>query len=229
MIYTCNLVVNGWLSNIPSIYTNNMASMSNTNIRFNSDLDVSGSVLSTGKVFGGVSIFATFALNSNIGFSNWGMAAPGGGGGWEVYGSSNVFGMSPLVSDMSGMTGMSMSVPLQQVYSASNGYITVPVSGIYSLMTQGRFVGGDAATVKGVYYNFLREANSNARIGANFITGNVPLVSSSVTRFLLGGDKVRPIFYSSDSNVVLSAGPESFIHFTILAPVHPTHMNYYRV
>ena len=226
MIYTCNLVVNGWLSNIPSIQTNNLASLSNTSIRFESDIDVSGSILSTGKVFGGVSIFATFKLNSDIGFSNWGTSRSEGG--WDVYGASNVFGMDNTVSDMSGMTGMSLSVPLQQIYSPSTGVITVPISGVYSLMSQGRFEGGTTGAMKGVYYNFLRESLSNARIAANFSTG--PLVSSSVTRFLLGGDKVRPVFYSSDSNVTLSASnAESFIHFTLLAPVQPTHMEYYRV
>jgi hypothetical protein len=226
MIYTCNLVVNGWLSNIPSIHTNNFASLSNTSIHFESDVDVSGSILSTGKVFGGVSIFATFTLTSNISFSNWGITRPDGG--WDIYGSSNIFGMDAPVTDMSGMTGMSLSVPLHQIYAASTGVITVPISGIYSLMTQGRFEGGGAEATKGVYYNFLREAHSNARIASSFSRG--PIVTSTVTRFLLGGDKVRPAFFANDSNVMLSASnAESFIHFTLLAPVQPTHMNYYRV
>jgi hypothetical protein len=49
-------------------------------------------------------------------------------------------------------------------------------------------------------------------------------------KFLLAGDTFQPIFYSSDADSTLcSENGETYVGFTVIATVTPTHSNYVRV
>ena len=93
---------------------------------------------------------------------------------------------------------------------------------------QGNFSNSIPNAVNGVYYKFLNESHSNTRSAAVISHGDI--VSTSTTKFLLAGDTFLPIFYSSDSNSTLLANNgESYIGFSVMATVTPTHSNYVRV
>lgn len=220
MIYTSNMTVLGSISNISSLYANVLATPSASNVNIQGGLNVTGDVLSSGRMDLGKTIFGSFRLSSNIAFA----------GSNEISSHSNQFTMDFLTSDMSGMSNIPMSIPPYQVYNGNTGVITVPVSGFYYLSMQGRFENSQGAVTphNGVYYKFLNHAHSNARIAASISDGN--LVSTNHIQFLLAGDLVKPTFYSSDSNATLvNTNGETYVAFTVLMTVTPTHSNYFRV
>lgn len=219
-IFTSNFTVLGTISNFPALYTNNMTAPSLSNITVNSDLDIVGNVFTNGRMDVGKTIFATFRLGSNIAFN----------GANEIIAKSNQITMDMTATDMSGMSNIPMVVAPFQVYNQSTGVVTVPTSGFYTLSMQGSFSnvanGADART-NGVYYRFLNHSFSNARCHATLTPG--PLVSTSITRFLLAGDQFVPVFYSKDSNcTLLGVDGETYVSFSVLATVTPSHSNYYR-
>lgn len=221
-IITSNFIVNGTISNFPALYTNNMTAPGLSNITINSDLSIKGDVFTNGRMDMGNTIFAKFRLNSNIPFQNTN----------EVAAKSNHISMDMTSSDMSAMNSnnIPMVIPSYQVYNGSTGVITVPTSGFYSLEMQGSFSNDINVSnpMNGVYFKFLNHSYSNARTVANIQNGS--LVSTNTTCFLLAGDQFKPCFYSSDSNAtVLSVNGESYVGFTVLATVTPTHSNYVRV
>lgn len=219
-IFATNFTVTGTISDFPALYTNNMTAPSLSNITVHSDLDIVGNVFTNGRMDVGNTIFATFRLNSNVAFS----------GSNEIIAKSNQLTMDMTSTDMSGMSNVPMAVAPYQVYNQSTGVVTVPTSGFYTLSMQGSFsnvASGSDSHTNGVYYRFLNQSFSNARCHANLSPG--PLVSTSITRFLLAGDRFVPVFYSKDSNsTLLGVDGETYVNFSVLATVTPTHSNYYR-
>lgn len=222
MIYTSNLTITGNMSNIP-VYTNNMGAVNGfSNISINSDINIAGSVFSTGHMDTGATIYATFRLNSNMYFSP---------SNQELYGTGYKLNYDYTAADMTAMSNMPMAVPRNQIYNQTTGVITVPVSGLYHLFMQGSF-SNDGSKAKyepnnGVYYYFLNHSYSNARRAASMSAR--PLQSTSMTTFLLAGDRILPTFYSDDSNATLvSDRGESYVGFLVLSTVTPTHSNYFR-
>lgn len=222
MIITSNFIVTGSISNFPALYTNNMIAPDMSNITIHSDINVTGVVKTPTRMDVGSTIFATFRAPSNINFS----------GSNEIVGLSNQLIMDQTGSDMSAMSASNIPMVIApfQVYNATTGVITVPISGFYSLSMQGSFSNSTSSPppINGVYYRFLNHSHSNARVAP--VLSSSSLVSTSAMKFLLAGDTLLPTFYSSDPNATLvgTAG-ETFVGFTVLATVAPTHSNYYRV
>lgn len=220
MIITSNFIVTGTISNFPALYTNNMTAPDLSNIKIHSDIAVEGCISTNSRMDVGSTIFATFRLNSNNSFA----------GSNEYIARSNNITMDFTSSDMSAMSNMTLSIPSYQVFNQTTGVITVPVSGFYNLSMQGSFSNNASLSnpKNGVYYRFLNHSYSNARVAANISSG--PLVSTSALKFLLANDRLQPIFYTNDPDATLIGGSgETYVNFTVLATVTPTHSNYYRV
>lgn len=220
MIYASNFYITGSMSNIP-VYTNNLTpgpgGLSNVTVK--SDIVVEGTVKTTGRMDVGNTMYATFRMTSNAAFSP---------GVPELFGVSNMLAYDFTAADMSAMSNMTMAVPRNQIYNQSNGVITVPVSGLYTLQMQGAFSNSMGGVVNGVYYRFLNHSHSNARIAPRMGTGE--LQSTSVTAYLLAGDLLQPTYYSTDPNAVLvGENGETFVSFAVHSTVTPTHSNYFRV
>lgn len=217
MIYTSNLTVLGNISNIPAMYANVLQSSTNSNIQFQSHVDINGDVFTNGRMDVGKTIFATFRLSTNKSFA----------GSNEVASAGSNFVLDNTASDMTGMSGIPLAVPAYNIYNYNTGIITVPTSGFYYLNMQGSFSNSVPGASNGVYYKFLNHSHSNARRAAHISTTN--LVSTSRLEFLLAGDLVQPTFYSSDANATLiGTNGETTIAFTVMMTVTPTNSNYYR-
>ena len=220
MIYTSNFVVTGTISNFPALYTNSMTAPALSNIAIHSGVNIDGDIFTQGRMDVGKTIFATFRLGSNVTLD----------GNGEFIAKNNQISMDMTTTDMSGMSNVPMVIPPFQVYNQSTGVVTVPTSGIYHLSMQGSFSNvatGATNRINGVYYRFLNHSHSNARRHA--VMSPAPLVSTSTTMFLLGGDRFVPVFYSNDPGAtLLSENGETNISFTVLATVTPTHSNYFR-
>lgn len=214
-VYANNIYVTGSMCNVP-VYANQLASNGYSNLTVGTDLHINGSVYGSGRMDVGSTIYATFRPLSNIPFS--GNTAIGGGN--FIYDWTS--------ADMSGMSNITMAVPRSNIFNPVTGVITVPVSGLYNLEMQGSFSNSGAASNadNGVYYQFLNFSYSNTRRAAAMTKGSI--VSTSTSAFLLAGDMIRPTFYSSDSNAILLASGESYVNFSVMATVTPTHSNYYR-
>lgn len=217
-IYTTTLNVTGQLRDVPNIYANTLSAPAYSNVTINSDMQVNGNMKGTGRLDTGVTMYATFRLNSNISFSNE-----------EVYGTSR-FIPDFTSSDMSGMSNMPMSVGPGQIFNYSTGVVTIPTSGLYSLFMQGSFSNNPLHNPykNGVYYKFLNMSHSNARIAPS-VSDFAPVHHTNYIGYFLAGDKIRPTFYSEDPECVLLGNGETFVSFAILSTVTPTHSNYYRV
>ena len=204
------------MCNVP-VYANQLSSQGYSNLTVGSDLHVTGSIYGSGRMDVGATIYATFRPLSNISFS----------GNTVLSGGAFIYDWTS--ADMTAMSNMTMSVPRSNIFNPVTGVITVPVSGLYNLEMQGSF-SNNAATSNnadnGVYYQFLNQSFSNTRRAAAITRGTV--ASTSTSAFLLAGDTIKPTFYSSDSNATLLANGESYVAFSVMATVTPTHSNYYR-
>ena len=219
-IYTSNLIINGTISNLPALYTNNITSGSFSNININSDLNVQGSLFCREHLDVGDTAFALFRLSSNLPIPS--------GGGEAVAKSNHIITMDTTASDMTAMNNMPMSIPPYQVFNGQTGSVTIPTSGLYNLSMQGSFSNTTPSALNGVYFKFLNHSFSNARFGASISPG--PLIHTSITRFLLSNDRYQPVFYSSDPSASVQASSgESYVSFSLLSTVTPTHSNYFRV
>lgn len=217
MIYTCNLILTGELTNIPALYANTIMSPGFSNIQFESSINVNGSIYGTGHMDMGSTMYATFRLSSNLNFVTN-----------EIHGNA-AFGFDYTAADMTDMSQLQMVIPPYQVFNYNTGIVTVPVSGLYNLNIQGSFENDVNATnpINGVYYKLLNWGHSNARIAANI--GYGPVKYTTYTNYFLAGDRILPIFYSSDQNATLLGNGETFVAFSVLSTTTPTHSNYYRV
>ena len=203
-IYTNSFVVTGAAYNTP-IYTNSLAMNGYSNMNITSDLFVDGNVYSSGRLDVGATVHATFRLASNTNF----------GGLFEFSGSSNSFAMDWTASKMTDVMTMPLVVPSSNIYNEDTGIISVPIDGLYSLEMQGSFSNDwDSQVTHGVYYKLLDRPTSNCRVAGNIAQG--PLVSTCHVGFLNGGERLLPVFYSSDSNtVIVGDNSETYVSFTL--------------
>lgn len=222
-IYANTFILTGSNNSIPQVYTNSLTPEgASSNININSDVTISGNVLTTKKMGVSKTIFATFRPASNIPFH----------GSNELHALSNptnVFGLDFTSTDMFGMDEMGLAIPYTDIFDESNGVIRAPITGFYNLTMQGSF-SNDASksnVQNGVYYYFPNRSHSNARIASSITTGNV--ASTNQTVFLLSNDQLLPTFYTNDSNAVLLNNGETYVGFTVLMGATPDHSNYYRV
>lgn len=222
-IYATTFIISGSNNNIPEVYTNSLTPEgANSNININSDVIISGNMLTTKKMAVSKTIFATFRPQSNIPFN----------GSNELHALSNptnTFNLDLTSTDMFGMNDMGLAIPYTEIFDESNGIIRAPITGFYNLTMQGSF-SNDANTsnvLNGVYYYFPNRSHSNARIGASITTANI--ASTSQTVFLLSNDQLLPTFYTNDSNAVLLNNGETYVGFTVLMGATPDHSNYFRV
>lgn len=222
-IYATTFIISGSNNNIPEVYTNSLTPEgANSNININSDVIISGNMLTTKKMGVSKTIFATFRPSSNIAFS----------GSNELHALSNVtnlFQLDMTSTDMFGMSDMGLAIPYADIFDESNGIIRAPITGFYNIAMQGSFSNDPSKSnvLNGVYYYFPNRSHSNARIAASITPANI--ASTNKTLFLLSNDQLLPTFYTNDSNAVLLSNGETYVGFTILMGASPEHSNYFRV
>lgn len=218
-IFASNLIINGTIGNIPALYTNNINTNTLSNININSDVNIKGIVACTRHLDVGDTIFATFRLSSNL-------ALPATGGEASPT-STQITGMDMTSSDVSGMSNIPMSVPKWKIFNGSNGIVTIPTSGLYNISVQGSFSASNNI-YNAVYLKFLNHTYSNARVGVAMTSA--PVVHTSVTKYLLSNDLFLPCFYSTGNDVSVVGGDgESYVQFSMISSVTPTHSNYRRL
>jgi hypothetical protein len=204
------------MCNIP-VNANSLTNPGFSNLRIGTDIVITGAVKTRGYVDTGATMYATFRPASMLSFAP---EQP------QVHGGS--FQYDWTGADMSAMDGMPLAVARSNIINVGTGVVTVPVSGLYNLFMQGSFSNsGVANPVNGVYYYFQNQAFAGSRRAAVFSSG--PLVSTNTTQYLLAGERIQPMFYSSDSGAKLLANGESYLGFNVLTTVTPTHSNYFRV
>jgi hypothetical protein len=222
-IYATTFIITGSNNNIPQVYTNSLTPEgASSNININSDVVISGNVLTTKKMGVSKTIFATFRPSSNIAFS-------GSNQLHALSNATNLFELDMTSTDMFGMSDMGLAIPYADIFDESNGVIRAPITGFYNLAMQGAFSNDPSKSnvQNGVYYYFPNRSHSNARIAACITEANI--VSTSHTLFLLSNDQLLPTFYTNDSNAVLLNSGETYVGFTLLMGATPDHSNYYRV
>jgi hypothetical protein len=223
-IYANTIIITGSNNNIPNVYANTLAPSSNTssNIQINSDLIISGNMLTTKRMDVSKTLFATFRPMSNVPFN----------GSNELHAlsnSTNFFHLDMTSTDMFGLNEMGMVIPYTGIFDENTGLIRTPFTGFYNLTMQGSF-SNDAShsnIQNGVYYYFPNRSYSNARVSASITNANI--ISTNNTLFLLSNDQILPTFYTNDSNATLLANGETYVGFTILMGAQPDHSNYIRV
>lgn len=223
-IFATTINIYGSNNNIPKVYTNNITPVGvGSNIEINSDVVVSGNMLSTKRMDVSKTVFAMFRPSSNISYN----------GSNELHAlsnGSNLFTMDMTSTDMTGMNEMGVEIPFNNIFDENTGIIRAPISGFYNLCMQGSFSNSSAGSnqlLNGVYYYFPNRSHSNARIAANLSSANI--VSTNHTLFLLSNDQLLPTFYSTDSNTTLLNNGETYVGFTLLVGAKPEHSNYYRI
>ena len=198
MIYTSNFILTGTFSNMP-VYTNSLSAAGYSNISFESDVKVQG------RVDVAKATYATFKLGSNIQFNNTN----------EIYGLSNVHLCDCECSDLNCIENSNCTV-----YDDATGCISVPLTGLYSFEMQGVFQNQQPNAQNGVYLKLLNQTCSNARIAACINNGSV--ISTSHMTYFKAGDRVLPVYYSSDSNATLVADDEeTYVSFVVTATMTP--------
>lgn len=222
-IYANTFILTGSNNNIPQVYTNTLTPEgASSNISINSDVVISGNIVTRKRMDVAKTIFATFRPSSNITFN----------GSNELHALSNatnLFNMDMTSTDMYGMNEMGMAIPYQDIFDEETGVIRAPMTGFYNLAMQGAFSndGSKSNVQNGVYYYFPNRSHASARIAATITSANV--VSTSHTLLLLSNDQLLPTFYTNDSNAVLLNNGETYVGFTLLVGASPDHSNYYRV
>jgi len=219
-IITSNFIVNGTISNFPALYANNITASDFSNIKIHGGVDVYGDVYAKGRLDFSDTIFVTLLLSSNVQFS----------GSHELVVKNNQFNVDITQTDLSASSNVPMVIPPPLAYNHTTGIITIPASGLYNFSVQGSFSNDVNATNvhNGVYWRFLNHSHSNARIAPNMTAGD--LISTSTARYLLAGDLVQAVFYSSDSNATLIGNTgETLLSFSLVATITPSHSNYFRV
>ena len=217
-IYTNSFIVTGAAYNSP-IYTNTLGMNGYSNMSITSDLFVEGDVYSSGRLDVGTTVHATFRLASNTEFGGSNEFSGSGAGAGE-----SAFALDFASSQLTDMISMPLAVASSNIYNEDTGVITIPIDGLYSVDMQGSFSNidmGNAASVEnGVYYKLLDRVYPDCRIAGNIVRGN--LVSTRHMAFMEGGERLLPVFYSSDSNAVLLAeGHETYVSFTLAATYTP--------
>jgi hypothetical protein len=221
-IYANTFIITGSNNSIPQVYANSLSPEgTGSNISINSDIVLSGNVVSTKRMDVAKTLFATFRPLSNVAFNGLN----------ELYTLSNEtsdFELDYTLTDMNGLEGQ-LEIPFSDIFDKSTGTIHVPFSGFINIQIQGAFSNdGNMSNVRnGVYYYFPNRAHSNARVSASFT--NTDIVSTSHTLFMLSNDLILPTFYTNDSNAVLLNNGETYIGFSLVIGAKPQHSNYYRV
>jgi hypothetical protein len=221
-IYANTFIITGSNNSIPQVYANSLTPEgTSSNISINSDVVLSGNVVTTKRMDIVKTLFSTFRPLSNVAFN----------GSNQLYALSNEtsdFDLDYTLTDMYGLETQ-IEIPFSDIFDKSTGIIRVPFSGFINLQMQGAFSNdGNMSNVRnGVYYYFPNRAHSNARVSASFTNSDV--VSTSHTLFMLSNDQILPTFFTNDSNAVLLNNGETYIGFSFLIGAKPQHSNYYRV
>jgi hypothetical protein len=222
-IYANTFIITGSNNNIPQVYANSLSPEgTGSNININSDIVLSGNVITTKRMDVAKTLFATFRPTSNILFN-------GSNELQALSNETNRFVLDYNLTDMFGLEDMQMDIPFSSIFDETTGIIRAPFSGFINLQMQGAFSNdGNMSNVhNGVYYYFPNRAHSNARVSASITTSDI--VSTSHTLFMLSNDQILPTFYTNDSNAVLLNNGETYIGFSFLIGAKPQHSNYYRV
>lgn len=222
-IYANTFIITGSNNSIPQVYTNSLTPEGvGSNISINSDVVISGDMITTKRMNVAKTIFATFRPASNIPFN----------GSNELHALSNetnVFAIDFTATDMFGMDDMNLAIPYTEIFNECNGIIRAPISGFYNITMQGCF-SNDASksnVQNGVHFYFPNRSYPNARVAASITSANI--VSTNQTLFFLSNDQLLPTFYTNDPNAVLLNNGETYVGFTVLMGASPDHTNYYRV
>jgi len=211
-IYATSIVVNGTLQG-PSISANNVSGSNGTPLNITGDVSVNGSVLTKGRLEFSDTMFLTMRPTSDL---------PMNGNERIIIGDDMV-----VDNNTSDATSLSQLADVPNIWDWTTGTFTIPVDGLYNLELQGSFSNVQADAQNGVYWYMRNQAYPEARMAANISRG--PLVSSSITRFLLKGDVIQPAFYSSDPESRLLANGETFVSSLIMNTVNVDHSKYYRM
>jgi hypothetical protein len=211
-IYATSIVVNGTLQG-PSISANNVSGSNGTPLNITGDVSVNGSVLTKGRLEFSDTMFLTMRPTSDL---------PMNGNERIIIGDDMV-----VDNNTSDATSLSQLADVPNIWDWTTGTFTIPVDGLYNLELQGSFSNVQADAQNGVYWYMRNQAYPEARMAANISRG--PLVSSSITRFLLKGDVIQPAFYSSDPESRLLANGETFVSSLIMNTVNVDHSKYYRI
>ena len=216
-IITNSFYCTGSMCNIP-VSANVLQNPGFSNLVVASDLRIQGVVHTTNRMDTGATIYATFRPPNMLSL---------GDGQPQVHGGTFQFDWTG--ADMSAMDGMPLAVPRPNILNSNTGVVTVPVSGLYNLYMQGSFSNNEGFSnpINGVYYYFQNQSFAGSRRAAVFSPSQ--LVSTNTTQYLLAGERIQPMYYSSDPNAKLLANGESYIGFSVINTVTPTHSNYFRV
>lgn len=211
-IYATSIIVNGTLQG-PSLSANTVSGSNGAPLNITGDVSVNGSVLTKGRLEFSDTMFLTMRPTADL----------------AMNGNERIITGADMVVDnnASDATSLSQLADVPTIWDWTTGTFTIPVDGLYNLELQGSFSNVQADAQNGVYWYMRNQAHPEARVAANISRG--PLVSSSITRFLLKGDIIQPVFYSSDPESQLLANGETFVSSLIMNTVNVDHSKYYRI
>lgn len=212
-IYTTNLIVNGTMTGSVGA---NTVSGSNSTLEIASDVAVSGSVFTRGRVDTVDTMYMTMRASADV-------PVPA----QEVF----VTGSNLLLDDQSSdPRAIARLADVTTIWNPANGEFVVPVDGLYTLELQGSFSNGATAQnpKNGVYFYFKNHAHPNARVAACF-TKDADLVHTKTTQYLLKGDIILPTFYSNDPEAALRGNGETYLSFLINNTTSVNHADYFRL
>lgn len=213
-IYANNLVISGTLSGTP-LYANTVTGNNEgSSINIKGDVAVEGSLFTKGRIDFSDTMFLTMRPTNDLLIAT---------GERIILGDDMI--VDAQCSDASALANLT---DVASIWNWENGTFTIPVDGLYNLELQGSFSNSQPDAVNGVYWYLKKQAHANARIAAN-ISRSSQIVSSSSTRFLLKGDVIQPVFYTSDPDAKLLANGETYISSLIVSTNAVDHDKYYRV
>lgn len=127
-IYANTFIITGSNNSIPQVYTNSLTPEgASSNININSDIVISGNILSTKRMDVAKTIFATFRPASNVPFNTSNELH-------ALSNDTNNFHIDFTSTDMFNMSEMGLSIPYTDIFDENSGIIRAPITGFYNLM-----------------------------------------------------------------------------------------------